>query len=210
MTSTRAPSVLPCGRDMPSDQLPGLLEGFPDWLTTGLIVAAAVLLLAPILPLLVVAPLLAIRARGATQQAGASRDWPSVVGSVVSVGIESRPSSSRDGSISYYPRIAYSYAVQGREYQGHRLAADGTQGFDKPELAQAAADGYLPGHPVRVYYDPANPGAAVLERAAPAVAQLRGLGVFAGLMLVMLAVVGAAILAFPIWLIVRLFEFSFP
>lgn len=185
---------------MPSDQFPSLLEAFPDWFTTGMIVAAVLLLLGPVVPLLAIAPLLL--ARGMVLR---SHGWPSATGTVVSAGVERRTSSDRDGgaSTSYHLRIAFSYAVQGREYHGSRLIAAAVPGFGKRELAQAAADRYLPGNPVHVYYDPANPGEAVLDPAAPAAAALKG----AGVMLVMLGILGLAVIAVPIWLIGKLAGF---
>ncbi len=209
LASTGAPPVLRFGRNaptMPSDLLSGLLDGFPDWFTTGLIVAAVVLLLAPAVPLLAIAPLLL--ARGALPR---GQGWPSAMGTVVSAGVEARTSSPRDGgpSTRYHLRIAYSYAVQGREYHGSRLIGAGAPGFDKPELAQAAARPYLPGNPVQIYYDPANPGEAVLERPAPAGSTLRGAGVAAGIMLAVAGIIGLALVAAPIWLIVKLVGYSF-
>ena len=195
---------------MPSDQIPSLLEVFPEWFTTGLIVAAVVLLLGPIVPLLAIAPFLL--GRGAVQRSDSSHGWPSATGNVISAGVESRTSADRDGGAGprYHLRIAYSYAVHGRDYHGIRLIGVETPGFDKPELAQAAAARYQPGSPVQIFYDPANPGEAVLERAAPGAVALKGAGVLAAIMLVVMGIVGLAIIAVPIWLIARVSGYAFP
>ena len=111
-------------------------------------------------------------------------------------------SSTRDGEAGgcYHVRISCSYAVQGREYHRDLLPVPPAPGFPDPELARAAASRYRPGSLVQIYYDPANPGEATLAREAP----LKGAGIMAGTLMVMLGAVGLALIVLPVWLIGRL------
>jgi hypothetical protein len=52
----------------------------------------------------------------ATQRkAGAARNWPSVVGTVVESSLETRRSSNNRGWVNY-PRVVYTYDVSGQPY----------------------------------------------------------------------------------------------
>lgn len=88
--------------------------------------------------------------------------WPSTMGSVEMSRVESR--STSDGYTDY-PVVQYSYQVAGQSYQGMKLAPG-------PEVGGTGANKvvarYPPGAQVMVYYNPQNPGDAVLERKAPA------------------------------------------
>lgn len=102
-----------------------------------------------------------------------ARSWPSVQGEVV--GTTVRTYTARAGSVttsrdrerlrSFYPAITYRWTVDGRSYQGSRYSL-GEAHDDYPERAEAeqAAATYPAGGPIAVFYDPADPASAVLDR----------------------------------------------
>jgi hypothetical protein len=105
--------------------------------------------------------------RGRSKAKGA-QNWPFVAGTVVHSGVDVRRSSNGRGSTttSYYPVVAYEYEVQGHRYRSDKLNF-GQVGYGSARTAEAKAAPYLPGNRVNVYYDPADPGVAVLERTSP-------------------------------------------
>ncbi|MFT3892399.1 MAG: DUF3592 domain-containing protein [Anaerolineales bacterium] len=88
--------------------------------------------------------------------------WPSTMGNVVMSTIDRR--SSSDGYTDY-PVVQYSYQIGGQTYQSTKLAPG-------PEVggtgARKVVAKYPAGAQVMVFYNPQNPGEAVLERKAPA------------------------------------------
>jgi hypothetical protein len=86
--------------------------------------------------------------------------WPTVQGVVVWSQVEE---VSNEG-ISYFPRIVYTYEVQGSQYRGRALnpAAEAAGGGDK-NWAQQIVNRYPLKSAVKVYYNPADPNDAILE-----------------------------------------------
>lgn len=88
--------------------------------------------------------------------------WPSTMGTVISSGIDRR--SSSDGYTDY-PSVQYSYQVDGRPYQGTKIAPGMEVGGTGAGKVVAR---YPAGAQVMVFYNPQNPSDAVIERKAPA------------------------------------------
>jgi hypothetical protein len=91
----------------------------------------------------------------------ATAGWQPAPGQV----LESRVvhSSTTEGTSSD-PRVVYAYLVAGRQYQGERIFVGGAVsgwGADKTVAR------YPVGSAVQVFYNPANPAEAVLERRSP-------------------------------------------
>jgi hypothetical protein len=86
-----------------------------------------------------------------------------VTGRIVerSVGPSTTTGASRPGRY-FEPRVTYDYTVDGKPYQGHRIAMT-TEAFDEGK-ARRAVDA-LPDS-VEVHYDPSNPADAVLQPSA--------------------------------------------
>jgi hypothetical protein len=130
--------------------------------------------------------------------ASASARWPTASGtittsSVIDELIEDR--SNNDKAIvrkihRYQVDLRYAYRVDRRDFVGTNVSWGWTAVYGLRELAEAAAGGYAQGQPVTVYYDPAQPGNAVLEPGdrKGSMAPL----VFGGIS----AIAGAALLAF--------------
>ena len=117
-----------------------------------------------------------------TGRIAAARSWPSVSASII------RSEVRAVGKSSWAPGIVYSYSVGGRAFEGFRLhfgSRTGTRQF---------ALGIVEAHPVgmetRAFYDPDNPGFAVLAPEGDPKAYIQGAGLFA----LMFALIGVVLL----------------
>jgi hypothetical protein len=108
----------------------------------------------------------------------ASRNWPSTVGRILSgrvgTGVESGGEDEAD-TTSYYPAIQYEYQVAGQTYRGNDIAFN-RKTYASQKQAEAALRVYPVGGDMLVYYDPRQPGRAVLERKASAGTALMVIG----------------------------------
>lgn len=100
------------------------------------------------------------------KRAEASQNWPSTLGQVVESRVTHSTSIDSEGGSSdtYSPVVEYTYQVGGQEYRGKDIAFGFKQGYGSPGKAEAVTARYPEGGSVTVYYDPANPKQAVLER----------------------------------------------
>lgn len=108
----------------------------------------------------------------------ASRSWPSVQGRIVAAKVDS--SVSRGGedeadTTSFFPAIQYEYQVGSELYRSDRIAFNQTA-YQNNQKAEQALRAFPVGGIVQVFYNPAQPSAAVLERKAPAGLVLMVLG----------------------------------
>ena len=104
--------------------------------------------------------------------ARAMQSWPEVSGVVSQASVEeffeSGGTSDDFGQTMYRPLIAYDYVVDGHEYRGHRIGAARTSASWRSH-AESILARYPLNQSVTVYYNPADPKDALLERAtAPA------------------------------------------
>jgi hypothetical protein len=113
-------------------------------------------------------------------QASRSRRWPTAQGTLLSstVAQRSAPPLRRDEDDEdappappqtlYRPQVEYRYSVGPQAFTGTSLALEELE-VSSEEHARKHAARYVPGSPVTVYYDPQNPGRAVLEPGVRAV-----------------------------------------
>jgi hypothetical protein len=93
----------------------------------------------------------------------AAEHWRDAPGKVVATEVQRHDYGASTTQTAYYvPRIDYTYAVGGREYQGSRLR------FGKPSArSRAGAEAMLAPYPagagIKVRYDPDVPGESVVE-----------------------------------------------
>jgi hypothetical protein len=106
--------------------------------------------------------------------------WPSTLGKVIASGIQSNKKKPGDAGynfsdteVSNEPLVEYEYAVGDRKYRGRRITiGEKTAGFEREGILAR----YPVGTAVTVYYDPANPHKAVLERDLPTGMLFAGVG----------------------------------
>lgn len=102
------------------------------------------------------------RARRAAAMQRAAAAWAQTAGTVLSTTIQVRRVGQ---SRSETPVVIYSYQVDGRPYQSYRVrAGDETGRIRVIGDASRTLERYPVGSNVTVYYDPADPANAALER----------------------------------------------
>jgi hypothetical protein len=117
------------------------------------------------IPFVIVAIVLIFLAIRSGRKASVSKSWPATTGKILAAGIEPRRSHSDGGtSTSYYPVVQYEYTVNGQRYLGNRITFGMDVGYGWTGMAQRQIANYAPGANVAVFYDPSEPGNAVLER----------------------------------------------
>jgi hypothetical protein len=100
--------------------------------------------------------------RRARRHAEGVAGWAQTVGTVLSTTIQIRRLGQTRAEI---PMVIYSYEVDGRPYQSHRVrAGDDTGRLPVVTSASTTLDRYPVGSNVTVYYDPHDPANAALER----------------------------------------------
>lgn len=107
---------------------------------------------------------------------GAARAWPATEGHVIATQVRTDVSMAGDASPAqieasrrYYPEVSYGWSVDGASYSGSRYRLGTTHRKYKTRAEAEAASARFPeGSAIAVYYDPAQPGEAVLDRAASA------------------------------------------
>ena len=105
------------------------------------------------------------------RQASASARWPTVAGivttsDVIEEAIEDKENDDKSfirKTYRYQVDLRYAYQVGKRDFVGTAANWGGTAIYGLRELAEKAAGQYGVGQPVTVYYDPEQPGHAVLE-----------------------------------------------
>ena len=92
-------------------------------------------------------------------EARASASWPAVTGTITKAGV------AETATGRYQVDVAYTYQVGGSDYDGSKVrASDGE--YSRYDDAYRAVGSLAPGQRVPVYYNPANPGQAVLRPGA--------------------------------------------
>ena len=108
------------------------------------------------------------------QKVKASQAWPSTPGLVTGSGVEQ--SSGSEGDNVYRALVTYSYQVGGQQYQNNRRVFGDTVSSSNYGAAARTAARFVASSSVPVYYNPANPQDAVLERTSGVAGLMFGLG----------------------------------
>ena len=120
-------------------------------------------------------------------QAKQIRSWPTVVGSVASSGIDE--AVNRKGR-RYRPVILYRYEVDGRTYESDTVCGNDAKSYPDRADAEGLLEEVVSGGSPTVYYNPEDPGQAVLTPGS----LVRAWSITA---------TGAALLALCGWIMVR-------
>ena len=137
------------------------------------------------------------------QLASASARWPTVAGTITMSDVIEEAIEEKDNDdksrirkiYRYQVDLRYAYQIGKRDFVGTAANWGATAIYGLRELAEKAANQYRQGQPVTVYYDPAQPGNAVLEpdsrqgSLAPLIAAAI-CAVFGGVMLTVFVMVG--------------------
>lgn len=105
------------------------------------------------------------------REAWATRDWQTAPGRIIGSEAEEYRAWVSDSSnprlrTFYRPTIVYLFSVNGRDYIGDRITFGGQAGWSASIFFRYRLARYPEGSQVTVYYNPANPSEAVLERRA--------------------------------------------
>lgn len=90
-----------------------------------------------------------------------SNKWPTTRGRIISSKIRIEERSHRDTTY-YHPEVTYTYSVDGQDYKSQQLSV-GDFDSDSVKRAQKVVDKYPRNLEVKVFYDPDNPGNALIE-----------------------------------------------
>jgi hypothetical protein len=88
-----------------------------------------------------------------------SLGWPAATGEIIASNV--CDAYSKTGT-EYYPCIQYRYSVNRRTFEGDNITGAQTPPSAR-EDAEAEAQNYVVGAPVKVFYDPNSPATACLE-----------------------------------------------
>ncbi len=95
--------------------------------------------------------------------------FPTVNGKINSSTIIEKEHTTRnddgttDTSVSFVPKVSYSYTVSGIDHQNHRIAVLDEETFSRRELAEKYIAAYAEGKELPVYYDPSDPKVSFLD-----------------------------------------------
>lgn len=91
----------------------------------------------------------------------AASTWPETTGTIITSEVDREYGDDSDAT--YSAGIVYTYEVNGKTYKGNRIAY-ASNAYSSAAQAQIVCDRFPVGAKVPVYYDPAKPNKAVLER----------------------------------------------
>jgi len=119
-----------------------------------------------------------------------SLDWPTVGGTIVQSDVQKTMNRDHDGGYesSYTARVIYRYMVDGKSYDGDRIAF-GQLSYSRRDRAAAELAPYPLNAQVAVYFNPHKPTDSVLVRSAKGSA--------------LIICIGAAALGFVILTLIR-------
>ncbi|MDF1512259.1 MAG: DUF3592 domain-containing protein [Anaerolineae bacterium] len=94
-------------------------------------------------------------------------NWPTVTGNVQQTFVYQHDRSTSEGTITTFtPVVLYGYTVDSRVYEGskRKFIPYDQSSFRSEAEADMITARYTPGSEVPVYYNPANPAQAILEK----------------------------------------------
>lgn len=117
------------------------------------------------IPVAIILGVLLLRIVRARRDAGGAAGWQAAPGRILESRVVSRTRHAAGKILhSHYPHVVYEYAVGSQRYVGERLAFGHAVGLGVAAWVQRRLAKYPAGAACTVYYDPADPAEAVLER----------------------------------------------
>jgi len=119
------------------------------------------------------------------QKAKASQTWPSVKGRIVSTNIRLEEIGDEDTSrMEYIPEVHFEYEVDEMTFKGKRFSFGSEPSFGSAEKARKFLQPYPDGQEVDLFYNPEDPGEAVLSQGM----RKMGASLIVGILLVVLMI----------------------
>ena len=119
----------------------------------------------------------------ARRRAATSQAWPAAPGQITGAVVHSFQRRDNEGDVTtfYEPRVDYAYTIAGQALTGKRIEFGAAASTNRAKAEQVLSR-YTPGAAVEVYYNPARPTDAVLERTVSNMlgALLAGIGLLGG------------------------------
>jgi hypothetical protein len=97
-------------------------------------------------------------------KAKASMGWPSTQGRILSTNIRVDEVDDESNRVRYVPEVHFEYTVNGVTHEGKRIIYGSEPDFGSRDKAQEFLQKYPQGALVTVFYNPENPGEAVLSQ----------------------------------------------
>jgi hypothetical protein len=134
----------------------------------------------------VLATIFGIRNR---RKGSASQNWPAAGGIITKAWIQESTDTDEEGytSTSYTPKWEYEFKVGQETFTSSRVSFGGVTGYGRQKRAQEELNRFPANSKVRVYYDPTNPGDAVLVRGTKGTMG----GIIIGIVLIVLSACGS-------------------
>jgi hypothetical protein len=101
------------------------------------------------------------------KKAEVSKSWPGTAGTILRTEVKQSQGTADEQGVSqtsYYPFVEYDYFAGGQSYRSDKIAFGARRTYNSQSEAASILSKYPEGGQVQVYYNPANPSEAVLER----------------------------------------------
>ena len=102
------------------------------------------------------------------QEATASQDWPSTMGTVIETDIHT---DRDDGKVYYTPLVVYQYSIDGQQYESSQLTLAGYTSSTRSQTAYKVIEAYPIGQQIEVFFHPKQPHNAILSTEVPFIFQ---------------------------------------
>jgi hypothetical protein len=98
-----------------------------------------------------------------------TRNWTRAQGRVVEARVEELPGPAEEGGPKFRAVVRYRYEARGRTWESEQVALGASPSDASPDRAEAQrrVDRHPAGREVDVWFDPRDPGQAVLVRGVP-------------------------------------------
>lgn len=130
------------------------------------------------------------RQRRLQRELDATRSWSAAPSRVIETSLVEIHATK--GGTTYFPRVVYEYTVDGRTLRGQQAYIGGDKGYSFQRNAEPRRKALADAAAVQVFYDPADPTQAVIERTAPVMRRNNWILAF-------LVVVLIGLLTMPAW-----------
>jgi hypothetical protein len=104
------------------------------------------------------------------KKADSGQSWPGTTGTILRTEVRQSQGIADEHGVSqtvYYPAVEFEYQVGEQTFKGDKIAFGDRPTYKSQSEAASLLSIYRVSNQVRVYYNPANPSGAILERKPP-------------------------------------------